>query len=155
MFDIIEARQNDLEMLVGLRLAFFEHINEPLIQEEHVHMIKQRLKEYFTAHLEQDDFVALLARAENEIAGTVFLTVYEMPAHTALLTGKTGTILNVLVLPKYQRLGLATQMIQKIISIAKERDLSAVNLSATPAGAPLYKKLGFIPSKYEYMRLFL
>lgn len=151
---IRRAGQDDLEILIKLRFAFFDHINES-VDEQQTQTISCQLKEYFTIHLGREDFVALLAYENDEIAGTAFLIITDKPAHPAFITGKTGTIQNVLILPKYQRRGIAKQLLMQLLEEAKFHNISVLDLLSTPAGEPLYTKLGFSPSQYQYLRLSL
>lgn len=157
---IRKATFADIDALIKLRLIYLTHEFGLTPDEEGV--IKAQLVPYFTKHL-GDDFIAVLAETANKTDGTAmavstaFLVITEKPANPSFLTGKTGTLLNVLTLPEYRRLGIATKVIGQIIEMAKQLSVSSIDLSASPDGKPLYNILGFKEpdpqSKFTPMKL--
>jgi GNAT superfamily N-acetyltransferase len=53
----------------------------------------------------------------------------------------------VLTRPEYRRKGLARQLMEDVIAIARRRGVRTLKLDATDEGCPLYKSLGFIVEK--------
>lgn len=95
-----------------------------------------------------------VARDADRIIACAFLLVVEKPMSPAFLTGKTGTVLNVYTKPEHRKKGYARQLMYALLSEAKERNLSVVELKATEDGYHLYKSVGFedVVSKYHTMR---
>jgi GNAT superfamily N-acetyltransferase len=77
-------------------------------------------------------FVAL---RNGNVVGTVTTTVYA----TAL-----AWIGMMLVHPDHRRMGVATQLMHCALEYLKQRQVQCVKLDATPAGQPVYEKLGFV-----------
>jgi predicted N-acetyltransferase YhbS len=50
-----------------------------------------------------------------------------------------------LVHPEYRRQGIARRLMSRALEHLKDRGVRTVRLDATPAGAPVYEKLGFVP----------
>jgi len=78
-------------------------------------------------------FVAL---RNGAVVGTVTTTVYG----TAL-----AWIGMMLVHPEHRRTGIATRLMNRALEYLNHRKVSGVKLDATPAGQPVYEKLGFVP----------
>jgi predicted N-acetyltransferase YhbS len=72
----------------------------------------------------------------REIVGTVTTTTY----------GQTlAWIGMMLVHPEHQRRGIGTRLMRQALDYLRDRGVACVKLDATPAGRPLYEKLGFVP----------
>jgi len=89
------------------------------------------------------------------LVSVAYLAIAEKPANTTFITGKTGTLLNVLTYPEYRRKGIATKVINFLIGEAKNAGVSSIDLSATNDGKPLYEKMRFTTSTYVAMRMIL
>jgi GNAT superfamily N-acetyltransferase len=150
---IRKATIEDLDILIKLRLDYLLADRGSLTPDEE-NAIRSQLAIYYPKHI-NNDFIAILAEKDNNILSTAFLAISEKPANPAFITGKTGTLLNVLTYPEYRRRGIATKVISKIIDEAKQLGVSSIELSATQEGKPVYEKLGFTESKSKYtpMRL--
>lgn len=141
MITLRKANQNDIHTLVELRLTYLQsHFNE-LSENEKQHIVQQ-LPEYFSSHLDKD-FIAYIAEDEGRAVSAAYLIINEKPANPNFITGKTGLLLNVYTDPNYRKQGIATGILKELIAVAKNKNLSYIELSATEAGFPLYKKLGF------------
>ena len=149
---IRKATLNDLDYLIALRLDYLriDYGNLTIVKEE---AIMSQLKKYIPSHLADGDFIAVLAEEKSMIVSSAFLVIIEKPASLAFLTGKTGIILNVLTYPEYRHRGIAFHVVSTLINEAKSSGISQIELLATNAGKPLYKKLGFDTSGYTSMQL--
>lgn len=150
--NIRKASIIDIDILIKLRLDFLVAVDNLTADEEP--LIRSQLTTYYTKHI-NNDFVAILAETVDNVVSAAFLVISERPASRALISGKTGTLINVLTYPKYRRNGFATKVICQIIDEAKQLGVSWIDLSATQEGKPLYEKLGFIElkSKSNQMKL--
>lgn len=153
---IRKAAFADIDTLIRLRIGYLaEDIG--LSREEET-TIKSQLVTYFTKHI-GDDFIAVLAETDGKAVSTAFLVINELPANPHFLSGKTATILNVYTVPEYRRLGIATRVLRHIIDIARQQNVSLIDLNASAAGKPLYNMLGFkeseAPSSHVPMRMTL
>lgn len=150
---IRKATIKDLELLVQLRFDYIA-MNMGILTAEEEMRIHKQLNEYFTKHIEVD-FIAYFAEVDEQVVSVAYLAIFEKPANPHMITGRTGTLLNVFTRKEYRRKGLSSQVISRLIEEAKAMDISYIELSATEDGQPLYKKLGFAveQSKYTGMRL--
>jgi ribosomal protein S18 acetylase RimI-like enzyme len=148
---IRKATIEDIDILIKLRVDYLITDKGDLTLEEEA-AVRLQLKGYFNKHI-NNGFIAILAEEDTKVVSTAFLAISEKPANPSFITGKTGTLLNVLTYPEYRRRGIATKVIEKILHEAKEIGVSSIDLSATQDGKPLYEKLGFTESKYTSMKL--
>jgi GNAT superfamily N-acetyltransferase len=72
-------------------------------------------------------------------------------AATISFEGRFAWVGMVLVDPKYRGRGLGTTLLKKAIEYLDATRIPAVKLDATPAGKPIYEKLGFV-TEYELER---
>lgn len=135
------ASLSDIDLLVKVRFDYFTAEDWKLSPERR-RAFEATLRQYYTNHL-NIDFFAFFVEVAGDIASVAFLAVSEKPANPSFPTGKTGTVLNVLTYPAYRRKGYATKALDAIVSEAKKRNLSCLELSASDAGKPLYEKLAF------------
>ena len=146
--NIRKATVEDIDILIRLRIDYLVTDNGNLAKDEET-AIRSQLATYFPKHI-NDDFIAILAEKDSNVVSTAFLAISEKPANPAFITGKTGTLLNVLTYPEYRRKGLATRVVSLLIEEARKSGVSSIDLSATQDGKPLYEKLGFTEPKSEY-----
>lgn len=150
IYDICMATQDDIEQLVLMRL---EYIKEDFKESDgdKINRIKESLPSYFMKHLNKD-LMAFTARYKNSIVATVLLTIEERPANPEIITGKKGTLLNVLTQREHRHQGLGEILVNEAIKYAHVYELAYIGLSATEEGYGLYKKVGFrdtVPSHTE------
>lgn len=91
-------------------------------------------------------FLPLLRHAVADAAAVTFVAEFDgAPAGMATLHdyGAAGYLAQVGVDPAYQRRGLARALTEAILATADARGHRWLELDATPAGAPLYRSLGF------------
>lgn len=151
--NIRKASAEDVDILIKLRLEYLKDDFGGLNQEDES-AIRRQLASYLPEHIGHD-FLSVMAQEDNQVVSIAFLVVSEKPANPVFITGRTGTILNVFTYPAFRKQGYATKVLNTLIEDAKRMQLSFIELSASPAGKPLYEKLGFtVPqSKYTAMRL--
>ena len=150
----IEYRKADIgdkETLVRMRLDFLDESRGGLSESDR-NAIAAQLGPYYEKHVGLD-FSAHFACHDGKAVATAFLVVVEKPAYPALITGKTGVILNVYTYPEYRHKGIATKLLSRLIEEAREQNLSRLELSATEAGKPLYAKFGFLVKATDYTEM--
>jgi len=144
-----EANPSDIEQLVELRVAYIaEDMGKmnPELQEK----VEKQLNDYFSRKL-GSEIIAYVAKEENLIVSVAYLHVIEMPANPHAITGFVGEVLNVYTRKEYRGRGLCTALMKMLIEGAKEHNISRVDLSATKAGYPVYKNVGFVNRHSDYV----
>lgn len=136
-----KAGPKDLEVIYQERLEFSRRMRnyEITLSEDYMKNTYAYLKE----HMADDTLVAWLAEENRVIIATVMVSYYQIIPTLANPTGKAGYIVNVYTKQEYRRQGIATQLLNRILEDAKERNVGKLYLSATDMGKPVYEKLGF------------
>ncbi len=83
-----------------------------------------------------------LANWDGEPVGTVTTTTYGQ---------QLGWIGMMLVHPDHRRKGIASALIEQSLDYLKAKGVRCIKLDATPAGEPVYRRLGFQP-EWEFER---
>ncbi len=91
------------------------------------------MTERLRASLRQRNGRSWVAELDGAIAGAVFGNDYGCSAYVALMG----------VDPRFQGRGIATRLMGELLAWADGRTFRDVRLDASPAGAPLYARLGF------------
>ncbi len=82
-----------------------------------------------------------IACADGEVVGTGCYFMY----------GRLAWVGAVAVVPKYQRKGVGTKLMKKILSELETLGVKTIGLDATEAGYKLYRRLGFVDEYYTIM----
>ncbi|WBB81606.1 GNAT family N-acetyltransferase [Micromonospora sp. WMMD882] len=67
--------------------------------------------------------------------------------------GEIGYVFNVATDPTYRRRGCSRAVLTALLDWFRRRDVTRIDLVATPDGAPLYRELGFQDSPSPMLRL--
>ena len=148
-----QACQHDIPELIRMRIAYLV-CDCGLGAEGNKEKIESKLKDYFARKLGKE-LIAFTAKDGDRIVSVVYLHIIEMPASTFVLNGFYGRILSVYTEPEYRGKGLCTSLMKQMVAYAKEEGINRLDLGATEAGYPIYKKVGFSDktSPYKDMRL--
>jgi len=148
--NIRKATISDIELLIKLRIDF---LSEEFGNVNNKDDICAQLIPYYQTHLQDNTFLAIIAEIDGSAVSTAYLAISDLPQMLNYQASKIGTLLNVLTYPQFRRRGIATKILQRIIEEAKSANISAIRLSATGDGKPLYEKLGFVISAHTAMTL--
>ena len=150
--NVEKAGVDDIDVLVKLRLDYLCEDHGSL-SEDDLTVIRRDLPGYFQAHLDKDLFVYAI-REDHAIVSCAFLLIIEKPMSPSFINGKTGIVLNVYTCPSARRKGYAGAVMRTMISDAKEKNLSVIELKSTEDGYRLYRSVGFTDdrSKYHMMK---
>lgn len=145
------ADKSDIETLVKFRFLY-QSDAEGGLTEEQKNSLSEQLPGYFEKHI-GNDFTAYLAESDGEAVATIFMVRLEKPASVHFLNGKTCYLMNVYTAENYRRQGIASSILDRLISDARAEGITCIDLSATPMGKPVYMKKGFIERGNTEMRL--
>ena len=141
-FEIRRAALCDVETLVTFRLEMRrERETVPLTVSESE--FASRLREYFTQAVNDGSFISFIAWDGDTAAGCSGLSVMALPPSYGDLSGKKGYITNMYTRAEYRGQGLARALLDKLKTYAVEVGCSSLELNASAAGYPVYKKYGF------------
>ena len=150
--NVEKAGIEDMAALVRLRLLYLTE-DYGTLNHNDAETIRKGLPDYFRAHLGKDLLVYVI-REDHVIVSCAFLLIIEKPMSPSFINGKTGIVLNVYTCPSARRKGYAGAVMRTMISDAKEKDLSVIELKSTEDGYRLYRSVGFTDdrSKYHMMK---
>lgn len=100
----------------------------------------------------ENSFLIAATDDSGKILGTLTIIIYTIP------TRKKAFIEDVVVDPTAQGLGLGRKLMEAAIEVAKEKNVSRVELSSRPvreAANALYQNLGFVVRDTNYYQLVL
>ena len=140
--EIRRAALCDVETLVQLRLEMRrERETAPLtVPEEEFALL---LRKYFTSALKEGTFVSFIAWDGEGAAACSGLSVMALPPSYGDLSGKKGYITNMYTRTEYRGQGIARRLLDELKRYALEVGCSTLELNASDAGYPVYKKYGF------------
>lgn len=145
------ADRSDIETLIKFRFLY-QTDAEGELNEFQKERLNTQLPDYFERHI-GGDFTAYLAEDGDKTVATVFMVRLEKPASVHFLSGSTCYLMNVYTLPEYRRRGIASRILDSLISDAKSEGITCIDLSATPMGKPVYLKKGFAERGNTEMRM--
>ena len=153
MEDIVfdTANKNDIDELVRLRIAYIRDDFGSISDEEELNL-KNRLPGYFEREL-GDHLIAFVARAEGRLVAAAYLLIVEKPANPSMPTGLCGEVLSVFTEESYRGKGICSHLMTELVTFAKERGFSRIDLLATEDGYHVYKKLGFEENCHHYKEM--
>jgi ribosomal protein S18 acetylase RimI-like enzyme len=140
--NFIRADRSHIGVLVDLRIAYLLSDGELSESERDNFMVQ--IKDFFNRHLNIDCECFLAQdKKSGEFVSVVVMIECEKPANRAFKNGKTAMLMNVYTKPSHRRRGIASNLLDMVISYTKSREISCIDLSATVMGRPLYEKHGF------------
>jgi GNAT superfamily N-acetyltransferase len=137
-----KASAKDIGILIDYRILF---LNETAInpKKEEINSLKKSLHKYFSKAIPSEEYIRWLAEYEGRILAVGGLILWQMPGRYRFENGKLGCIVNIYTNPDVRRLGIASQLLTKLIEEAKSLDLGYLHLRAHKNAENLYRKMGF------------
>ena len=155
MFIIRKATLEDVDELVKLRMELLREISEvdehymAKLDENYMARLADAIRDYFTAKMPENEFLAWVAEDEGKIIASSGLVFHEKPPIHGNLTGREAYIMNMYTLPEWRNKGLATNLLKEIIKFIKETNVQRIRLHATETGKKIYEKMGFVSVSSE------
>ena len=102
------------------------------------------LKDYYNRHLSAGTFVSWLALDGDKIIGTSGMSFVEKPPYFSCPTGRIGLLSSMFTNPDYRRMGIAKELLDRVVNEAREYGCGAVHITASDMGVKLYTAYGFV-----------
>jgi GNAT superfamily N-acetyltransferase len=137
-WNVRQATASDAPELVRQRVLFLREAGDPDPEA-----IRDTFRDYLERKMPAGDFLAWVAEAGGQIVATSGLIVVDKPPAGWNPSGREGYVMNMYTLPEWRRHGIAACLLSRAIAYLKERGIRCVRLHATPAGRPIYERMGF------------
>lgn len=140
-YAIRPATLDDLRDLVALRRSMFEAMGHA--DAEGLHRMAEAFDRYCRERLSTGDFRVWIAEAGGRPIASIGLVLHHVPPSTTCQDGLKAYIMNIVTLPEFRRLGIATALLDRVIETVKSEGIHRVYLHATSDGCVLYGRAGF------------
>ena len=102
------------------------------------------LHDYYSRHMADGTFVSWLAMDGDRIVGTSGMSFVEKPPYFGCPNGRIGLLSSMFTDPDYRRMGIAKQLLSRVINEAREYGCGTVQITASDMGVLLYTDFGFV-----------
>ena len=105
--------------------------------------LKAALFDYYRMHMADGTFVSWLAMEGDKIIGTSGMSFVEKPPYFTCPSGKLGLLSSMYTNPDYRRMGIAKELLDRVVNEARNYGCGAVHITASDMGVKLYTAYGF------------
>ena len=105
--------------------------------------LEPALKDYYQRHMADGTFISWLAVSEGKIVGTSGMSIVEKPPYFGCPSGKLGLLSSMFTDPNYRRMGIAKELLHRVVEEARAYGCGAVHITASDMGVKLYTAYGF------------
>lgn len=133
--------EKDLETFIEMRIR---QLREEGATEDFD--LKPALRDYYKRHLADGTYVSWLAvdsDAGDKIVGTSGMSFVEKPPYFSCPSGKIGLLSSMFTDPNYRRLGIARELLDRVVKEARGYGCGTVQITASDMGVLLYTNYGF------------
>lgn len=154
-FKLRYATIEDAAIIARHRVAMFRDMGGYDLQR--LDALYEEYQPWVRSRIQEMTYIGVLANSlddvETIVAGAGLWIITDYPPGPVHPGSRRGMIFNVYTEPDFRQKGLARQMMEKLLSDARQRDLAVIILHASTAGRHLYESLGFVQT--NEMRLYL
>ena len=105
--------------------------------------LRSALKDFYSRHMADGTFVSWLAMDGDKIIGTSGMSFVEKPPYFTCPTGRLGLLSSMYTDPDYRRMGIAKELLGRVVEEARAYGCGAVHITASDMGVKLYTAFGF------------
>ena len=102
------------------------------------------LRDYYDRHMSDGTFVSWLALDKDKIIGTSGMSFVENPPYFGCPSGRIGLLSSMFTDPGYRRMGIAKELLNRVVEEARAYGCGAVHITASDMGVKLYTAYGFV-----------
>ena len=141
-YRIRRAGYRDIQTLVKQRHAMFAEMHSQSKRDLDVH--DRAFPGWARREMLAGRFACFLVESASvEVVGGGSVWLREVQPHAGFKGGKEPYLMSMYTDPEHRGNGVATMVVNRAITWAKERGYGAMSLHASKMGRPLYKKLGW------------
>lgn len=131
--------ENELNDFIDMRIAQLKEEGA----KETVDLVPY-LQEYYSKHINDGTFVSWLAFDGEQIIGTSSMSFVEKPPIFSCPNGRLGILSSMFTRPNYRRMGIAKELLDRVVNEARKYGCGAVQITASDMGVKLYTSYGFV-----------
>lgn len=131
--------EKEITIFIGMRIR---QLREEGAKEE-IDLVPA-LREYYMRHMADGTFVSWLAWDGENIIGTSGMSFVEKPPYFGCPSGKMGLLSSMYTNPKYRRMGIARELLSRVVNDAREYGCGTIQITASDMGVKLYADFGFV-----------
>lgn len=131
--------EKEITTFIGMRI---QQLREEGAKEE-INLVPA-LREYYMRHMADGTFVSWLAWDGENIIGTSGMSFVEKPPYFGCPSGKMGLLSSMYTNPKYRRMGIARELLSRVVNDAREYGCGTIQITASDMGVKLYADFGFV-----------
>ena len=109
--------------------------------------LESALKDFYHRHMADGTFVSWLALDGEKIIGTSGMSFVEKPPYFTCPTEKLGLLSSMYTDPDYRRMGIAKELLNRVVEEARAYGCGAVHITASNMGVKLYTAYGFVHNR--------
>jgi pyroglutamyl-peptidase len=141
---IRRATVEDIDVLVEMRLALQREIGA-LYADAPAEGAAETNRQYLHWAMPAGEFLAWVAEANGQLVACSGLVFYSRMPGMHGLASREAYVMNMYTHPTYRRMGIASELLNRMIQFARSSGARRIWLRATSMGRPVYEKIGFEP----------
>ena len=144
--DIVYKRltENELGRIIEMRIEQLteEYTSAGKKVPEDVDL-ETALLDFYKRNMAAGTYVSWLAFDGDKIVGTSGMSFAEKPPYFTCTSGKLGILSSMYTDKNYRRMGIATQLLDRVVKEAKDYGCGTIYITASNVGVKLYEAYGF------------
>jgi len=145
---IRRADSSDIELLTAMRLEMRRE-RETMQLSIPADEFEKSVREFFKRTIADGSFISFIAFCDGEPAACSGLSIQPLPPSYSEPHGLRGYVTNMFTRRQWRGKGLATKLLDCIVSYCKSINCDSIDLNASDAGRPVYLKYGFTDLRGE------
>lgn len=131
--------ENELDIFIEMRINQLKEEGA----KENIDL-RPALKDYYNRHMSDGTFVSWIAMDGDKIIGTSGMSFVEKPPYFGCPSGKMGLLSSMFTNPDYRRMGIAKELLNKVVEEARKYGCGTIQITASDMGVKLYTDYGFV-----------
>ena len=138
----------DCEALTELRMRMRRELDADFNSE----LIYAQTLDFFKRNIKKGTNIAFACEHDRQMIATAGITLFEIMPTTEHPNGKVARLMNMYVEPLYRSKGIAKELLNRVMTYAREHQIGKVVLNPSQMGKSLYKNYGFqlLPDEYVF-----
>ena len=134
----------ELDTIIKMRINQLteEYTSEGRTVPEDVDL-EAALLDFYKRNMAEGNYVSWLAFDGDKIVGTSGMSFAEKPPYFTCPTGRIGILSSMYTDPAYRRMGIASNLLDRVVNEARARGCGTIYITASDVGVKLYASYGF------------